>query len=103
MNRLPLTTQIDSIEFSDASIELFQLLAQFSATDEFGAVILAAAARLLANEHPAHTRQDVAALKALTAEFHDLVFEMRPRSAPPAPTHLTLVDPVASVPVITLV
>jgi len=79
MTRLTLTDQIDSIAWSEEALDLFAVLAGFSASDENGAIVIVAAAAILAREHPETSKASSAALLTLTEEFGDLVFNVRGR------------------------
>lgn len=76
MARKTLVEQIDEIEFSDAAYDLADQLVHYSATDENGLVVLAAAALMIATQYPGSTRASAAGMSMLCNEFAELVIRM---------------------------
>ncbi|WP_102226846.1 hypothetical protein [Acidimangrovimonas sediminis] len=79
MSRKHLVEQIEAIEFSDEAGVLFQQLSAFPPSSEAGAVILVVAAMLLASQHPGESPLIGAALREMSTEFEDLIFEVHQR------------------------
>lgn len=77
MKRQTLTEQMDSMNWSDEAIDLFQTLQRFSGAEEGGAVVIVAAASLMARQFPAVGGDDVPGqLLRLGVEFGELMLAL---------------------------
>lgn len=73
MTRMTLLEQIDAMDWTEDSFALFAQLVSLSPTDESGVIVLAAAAVMLARQHP--SAEALPRVKDLAVEFGELVLD----------------------------